>query len=102
MAAGHLALDHALHDHVLLDPPPELVRLRRVEVDELLELEAELSAEHAGVVEVAAQEDLVHAAQVLLVEEILVAQELAIDVELRALQLDRADDRFVGHLVGAV
>ena len=39
VAAGHLALDHPLHDEVLLDPPAQLVRLRRVEVDVLLELE---------------------------------------------------------------
>ena len=86
-----------LHDHVLLDPPPELVRLGRVEVDVLLQLEAELAAEHPGVVEVAAQEHLVHAPQVLLVEEILVPQQLAIGVDLGALQLDGGDERFVGH-----
>ena len=83
MAARHLPLDHPLHDHVLLDPPAQLVRLRRVEVDVLLELEAQLPAEDPGVVEVPPQEHLVHASQVLFVEEVLVAQELAIDVDLR-------------------
>ena len=66
-------------------------------MDVLLELEAQLAAEHAGVVEVAPQQDLVHAAEVLLVEEVLVAQQLAIDVHLRALQLDLGEDRFVSH-----
>ena len=97
VAAGHLALDHALHDHVLLDPAAELVRLWRVEVDVLLELEAQLAAEHASVVQVAAQEDLVHPPEVLLVEEVLVAEQLLVGVELRPLQLDRGDDRVVGH-----
>src|SRR5262245_13608983 len=34
--AGHLAFDHALHDHVLLDAPAQLVGLRGVEVDVLV------------------------------------------------------------------
>ena len=97
MAARHLALDHAFHDQVLLDPAPELVRFGGVEVNVLLELEAELSAEHPRVIQVPAQENLVHAPQVLLVEEILVSQQLTIDVDLGALQWDGRDDRFVGH-----
>jgi hypothetical protein len=66
-------------------------------VDVLLELEAELPAEHAGVIEVSAQKHLVHASQMLLIEEILVSQQLTIDVDLGSLQCDGRDDRFVGH-----
>ncbi len=64
---------------------------------ELLQLEAQLAAEHPRVIEVAAQEHLVHAAQVFLVEKILVAQQLTVDVELGALELDGRDDRIVSH-----
>jgi len=39
VAAGHLALDHALGDEVFLDAPPKLVGLRRVEMDVLLQLQ---------------------------------------------------------------
>ena len=102
VAAGHLALDHALHHHVLLDPSPELVRLRCVEVNVLLELEAELAAEHACVVEVATQEDLVHAAEVLLVQQVLVAEQLLIGLDLGRLQLDRGDDAVVWHVAGSL
>ncbi len=97
VAPRHLAFDHALHDEVLLDPAPELVRLGGVEVDVLLELEAELAAEHAGVIQISAEEDLVHAPQMLLVEQILVSQQLPIDIDLGALERDGRDDRVVGH-----
>src|SRR5438270_5228951 len=82
VAAGHLLLDHPLHDHVLLDTPAQLVCLGRVEMDEVLKLERELSAEHPHVIEVAAQEHLVHAMQVLFVEEVVVAQQLAVHLDL--------------------
>jgi hypothetical protein len=68
-------------------------------MDVLLELQAQLAAEDPRVIEVPSQEHLVHAPQVLLVQEVLVAEQLAIDVDLRALELDRPDDRFVGHLL---
>ena len=83
-----------------VDPPPKLVGLGRVQVYELLELERELAAEHPSVIEVPAQEDLVHPAQVLLVEEVLVTEELLVDFDLGRLQLNRRDDAVVCHRLG--
>ena len=48
-------------------------------------------------VEIATQEHLVHAAEMLLVEEVLVAEQLAIGIQLCALELHRGDECFVGH-----
>ena len=47
-------------------------------------------------VEIAAQEHLVHAAQVLLVQQVVIAQQLTIELDLGGLQLD------VGRLLGFV
>ena len=43
-------------------------------------------------VEVATEQHLVHAAQVLFVHQVLVAQQLLVDIDLRRLQLGGRDD----------
>jgi hypothetical protein len=102
VAPRHLALDQPLHDHVLLDSPSQLVSLRRVQMDELLELEGELAAEHPRMVEVASQQHLVHPTEVLLVEQVLVAKQLLIRLDLGRLQLYRGDDAVVWHDPGSL
>src|SRR6185503_4328343 len=53
-------------------------------------------------VEVATQEDLVHPPQVLLVQEVLVAEQLLIGLDLCRLELDRRDDAVVRHVAGSL
>ena len=87
VAAGHLSLDELLHEQILLDSTPQLVGLGGVQVHELLELERQLARGDPSVIQIPAQEGLVHPAQVLRVQQVLVAEEALVDLQLGGLEL---------------
>src|SRR5438046_2010649 len=77
LAARHLALDLALGLHVAIDLLAELVRLRGVEVNLLLEDVRQAAARHADVVEVLHEHERVHRRQIGRVVHLLHAGILA-------------------------